>query len=260
MLFLRRRLFVAGFLIGLVVDPVGSGAQTPPTGGRPLILMSIIDVKPESMAEFGALQAEVMAAQRAGGQPWRETWNTATLGYPYRVAVLSPVDSLDQLDGQTFTAKGVGPAAATAINDRARRMIAHQQIVLMQVRPDLGIGVRTAVKNALAVVSYISVAPGREPEVEQMMKSEVTAALKKAGVSYYGVSRVIYGGDTSQYVTLLMFDNFADLGRGHPLERTLGADGLAKLQAKLTGVIIKLERHVVRFNDALSFRPATKTP
>jgi hypothetical protein len=255
-----RPLFVASLLIGQIAAPGISDAQTPPTSGRSLIVMSIIDVKPEAMAEFGALQAEVMAAQRAGGQPWRETWHTATLGYPYRIAVLSPVDSLEQFDGQTFTAKGAGPAAATAINERARRMIAHQQIYLMQVRPDLGIGVRQAAKNTLGVVSYISVAPGREPEVEQVMKSEVTAALKKVGVSYYGVSRVIYGGDTSQYVTLLMFDNFAELGRGHPLERALGADGLARLQAKVTGIITKLERHVVRFNDALSFRPSTKTP
>lgn len=256
----RRTLFVVSFVTGLLAAPAGSEAQTAPGSARPLIVMSIIDVKPEAMSEFGALQAEVMAAQRAGGQPWRETWNTATLGFPYRVAVLSPVDSLEQFDGQTFTAKGAGPVAATAINDRARRMIAHQQIYLMQVRPDLGVGVRLAVKNTLGVVSYISVAPGREPEVEQVMKSEVAAALKKVGVRYYGVSRVIYGGDTSQYVTLLMFDNFADLGRGHPLERALGADGLFKLQAKLTGVITKLERHVVRFNDALSFRPSTKTP
>ena len=129
----------------------------------------------------------------------------------------------------------------------------------MQVRPDLGIGMRGG-KNALGVVSYISVAPGREQEIERVMKTEVNAALKKAGVSYYGVSRVVYGGDTSQYITLLVFENFADLGRGHPLERALGADGLEKLQGKLTGIITRLERHVVRYNDALSFRPPAPTP
>jgi len=64
---------------------------------------------------------------------------------------------------------------------------------------------------------------------------------------------VIYGGDTSQYVTLLTFENFADLGRGHPLERALGADGLSKLQGKLAGVVTTLERHVIRLNEALSF-------
>ena len=222
--------------------------------------MSIIDVKPEALSEFGVLQAEVMAAQRAGGQPWRETWNTATLGYPYRVAVLSPVDSLDQLDGQTFTAKGVGPAAATAINDRARRMIANQQIYLMQVRPDLGIGVRTAGKNTLAVVSYISVAPGREPEVEQMMKSEVYGSAQE------GRRELLRRLTRHLWWRHQPIHDAADVRQlcrprsGHPLERALGADGLAKLQAKLTGIITKLERHVIRFNEALSFRPATKTP
>lgn len=252
---IHRLLFISGLLVGVISSPVESEAQTPPTAASPLVVMSIIDVKPETMSEFGALQADVMAAQRAGGQPWRETWNTATFGHPYRVAVLTPVESLELLDGQTYTAKGIGVAAATAINERARRMIAEQQIHLLQVRPDLGIGVRPAAKGTLGVVSYISVAPGREPEIEQVMKTEVRSALKKVGVSFYGVSRVVYGGDTSQYITLLMFENFGDLGRGHPLERALGADGLAKLQGKLAGVITKLERHIVRYNEALSYRP-----
>jgi hypothetical protein len=65
---------------------------------------------------------------------------------------------------------------------------------------------------------------------------------------------VVYGGDTSQYVTLLTFENFDELGRGHPLERALGADGLAKLQGKLAGMVANHERHVFRLNEALSFR------
>ena len=252
----RGARFMFTLLLGMSVWPAASAGQSQTPPAPPQVAMSIIDVKPDAMSEFGALQAEVMAAQRAGGQPWRETWNTATFGYPYRVAVLTPVDGLASIDGQTYTVKGVGAAAATAINERARRMIANQQIYLLQVRPDLGIGLRAPGQNALGVVTYISVAPGRELEIEQMMKTEVNAALKKAGVSYYGVSRVVYGGDTSQYVTLLLFEDFAALGRGHPLERVLGADGLARLQGKLTGVITKLERHIVRYNEALSFRPS----
>jgi hypothetical protein len=231
----------------------GSNAQTPPAAASQLVILSIIDVKPDQMSEFGLLQAEVMAAQRAGGQPWRETWHTATFGLPFRVGVLSPVDGLGQLDGQTYTAKGVGVAAATALNQRGRRMIDRQQIYLLQLRPDLGIGTRPA-KTTLGVLSYLSVAPGREPDLERVLKTDVHAALRQVGVGYYGVSRVVYGGDTSQYLTLLMFQDFSDLDRGHPLERALGADGLAKLQGKLTGVMTKLERHVVRVNDALSFR------
>ena len=255
---IQRQLVVVALVL-IIACPVSAEAQVQPASAGPLVVMSIIDVKPEAVSEFGALQAEVMAAQRAGGQPWRETWHTATFGYPYRVAVLTPMNGLGMLDGQTYTAKGVGAAAATAINERARRLIANQQIYLVQVRPDLGIGVRGG-KSTLGVVSYISVAPGREPEIEQVLKTEVNAALKKAGVSYYGVSRVVYGGDTSQYITLLMFENFADLASGHPLDRALGADGLARLQGKLTGIMTKLERHVIRFNEALSFRPPASIP
>ncbi len=259
MFFLRRVILVTASLLSVLAATAIADAQTAPAAAPQLAVLSLIDVKPEVMSDFGALQGEVMAAQRAGGQPWRETWHTATFGYPYRVAVLSPVDGLGQFDGQTYTVKGAGAAAATALNDRARRMIDHQQILLLQVRPDLGIGTRPA-KSTLGVVSFISVAPGREPDLERVLRSEVQAALKKAGVGYYSVLRVVYGGDTSQYVTLLMFENFAELGRGHPLERALGIDGLAALQAKLAGIMTKLERHIVRYNEALSFRPAATKP
>lgn len=255
MIFLRRPACLAVLLIGVSAASPRPAAQTGAAAPPALVVMSIIDVKPEAMSEFGALQAEAMAAQKAGGQPWRETWHTAFLGYPYRVAVLTPIESLGALDGQTYTVKGLGAAAAATLNERARRMIAHQQIHLLQVRPDLGIGLRPAAKGNLGVVSHISVASGREPEIEQAMKTEVRAALQKVNVPFYGVSRVVYGGDSSMYITLLMFENFTDLGKGHPLERALGADGLARLQGKLAGVITKIERHVVRYNEALSYRP-----
>jgi hypothetical protein len=241
-------------LLSVVACARGAAAQRPPQDSPEFVVMSVIDVKPDVTAGFGALQADAMAAQRAGGQAWRETWHTATFGHPYRVVVLSPVAGLDHFDGQTYTAKGIGVAAAATINARARRMIADQQIYLMQRRPDLGLGARPE-KSTLSVVSYISVVPGREAEIEQLLRTEVHAALRKADVGYYGVSRVVYGGDTNQYVTWLTFESFGDLGRGHPLERALGADGLSKLQGKLTGLITKLERHVLRLNEALSFWP-----
>ena len=247
----RRAAVMGALLLSVSASARVTAAQA--LQSRPeLVAMSIIDVKPDLTSEFGALQADAMAAQRVGGQPWRETWHTATFGYPYRVVVLSPVAALDHFDGQSYTAKGVGAAAASAINERARRMIAHQQIYLLQRRADLSIGARPA-KSTLGVVSFISVVPGRERQIEQLLNTEVHTALRKVGVSYYGVSRVVYGGDISQYVTVLAFENFADLGRGHPLDRALGADGLSTLQSKLTGAITKIERYVLRLNEALSF-------
>lgn len=244
----------AALIIVLIVlaSTGGARAQEQPSAVPELVVMSVIDVKPDLTSEFGALQADAMAAQRAGGQAWRETWHTATFGYPYRVVVMSPIAALDHFDSQSYTAKGVGAAAAAAINERARRMIAHQQIYLIQRRPDLGIGVR-APKSTLAVVSSISVVPGREAEIEQLLKTDVNAALRKAGVGYYGVARVIYGADTSQYVTVLTYENFRELGQKQPVESALGADGLSTLRGKFAGIITRIERHILRLNDALSF-------
>ncbi|MFN2444593.1 MAG: hypothetical protein ABR606_03250 [Vicinamibacterales bacterium] len=224
-----------------------------------LMTLSIIEVDPQLFTEFGVVQGEAAAAQKAGGQAWRETWQTAMFGNPFRVGVVTPVMDIAQFDGPTASIKGAGPAAATLINERARRMITRQQIHLLQARPDLGFGTR-APSGKLAVLATISVAPGRIPDFERVIKGEVVPALKKAGVTYYGVARTIFGGDTNQFFTLLLFDNFADLGKGHPLERALGAEGMASLEQKLTGIATQVEREVIRLNDALSYGLASPPP
>jgi len=92
-----------------------------------------------------------------------------------------------------------------------------------------------------------------------VIKTEVVPAYKKANVGYYAVSQVVYGGDTNEFVTLVLFENFAELAKGHPLERALGADGAAKLTQKAGASIMKLERTIIRHLPDLSFRTTAPT-
>lgn len=252
---LRSSVVVA--LLLLLASPAWgqSAAATRP----PLALVSIIDVKPDLLSEFGELQAQNMAAQQKGGLAWRETWNTATLGSPYQVAVLTPLAAFAQLDGQSFVIKGVGPEAARTINERARRMIVSQRIWALQARPDLGFGARPA-EFKLAIVTTITVAPGRSADWENLLKTEVVPALKKLGKPYYGVSQVVYGGNTNDYVTMIPIDDFGELDKGHPLAVSLGPDAYAKFNQRLTGIVQNIERQIFRYNAALSYRPAAATP
>jgi hypothetical protein len=230
-------------------------AQAPVGGRGPLLILSVIDVKPDMMAEFGELQAQTMKAQRKGGQAWRETWNVQQLGRPYRVGVLRPLTSYAELDGQSFTIKGAGAEGARVINERARRMIVAQQIMALQSRPDLGYGTRP-VQSDLALLTTVTTAAGRGADFETLLKTDVVPGLKKAAFPYLGVSQVVYGGDPSQYLTLIEFKDFATLDQGHPFYRALGPDGVAKFNQKLVGVVTHFEREIIRYNPALSFRTA----
>ena len=51
----------------------------------------------------------------------------------------------------------------------------------------------------------------------------------------YSVSQVVYGGNTTEYMTLVGIDTFADLAKGHPVTKALGEEGLVKLMAKSGG-------------------------
>jgi hypothetical protein len=232
-------------------------AQAPSTPPSPqFLVLSVIDVKPDMFAEFGELQAQTMEAQRKGGQAWRETWNVAQFGHPYRVGVLRPLTSFAELDGQSFTIKGAGAEQARVINERARTMIVAQQIYALRVRPDLSYGARPAKWN-IAVLSTLTVAPGRNAEFEAIVKGDVIPAHKKAGESYLAFTQVALGGDSNQYLALTPFSDFASLQKGNPVLRGLGAEGFAKFNQKLAGIVMKHELEVVRFNAALSFRAET---
>ena len=235
-------------------------AQAPRPSPPQLLVLSVIDVKPDLFAEFGELQAQTMEAQRQGGQAWRETWNVAQFGHPYRVGVLRPLTNFAELDGQSFTIKGAGAEQARVINERARRMIVAQQIYALRPRPDLGYGTRPAQPN-LAVFATVTVVPGRSTDFESIVKTDMMPAWKKAGEPYFAVSQVLLGGETTRYLILTLVGDFAGLDKGHPMLRALGPEGFAKFDQKLAGIVLNLETEVVRFNPALSFRAgATPSP
>lgn len=241
-------------LIALLFSP--AGAQTPGSTAEPqFLVLSIIDVKPDLFAEFGELQAQTMTAQQKGGQAWRETWNVATFGHPYRVGVLRPLTSFAELDGQSFTIRGAGAEQARVINERARRMIVEQRILALRERPDLGFGTRPATMN-LAVLTTLTIAPGRTAEYETLVRNEVIPAYKKAGEAYLGVAQVVLGGNPSQYLAVTLYDDFAGLQKGNPILRGMGAEAFGRYRQKLAGLLVSEEHEVVRYNPALSFRAA----
>jgi hypothetical protein len=253
---MRARVLTSTLVFALVAS---AAAQTPAPPQGPLLVLSVIDVKPDMFAEFGELQARTMEAQRKGGLAWRETWNVAQFGLPYRVGVLRPLTSFAELDGQPATVKGAGADQARVINERARRMIVAQQIYALRVRLDLGYGNRPA-EPTLVVLSTIAVAPGRNADFEGIVKSDIIPGHKDAGEPYLAASQVVLGGNTNQYLFVTPYSDFASLQKGNPLLRGLGPERFARFTQKLAGVVTNVDQQVMRFNPALSFRQPAASP
>ena len=238
---------------------VGPAAQTTPASEPQLLMINEIHLKPETAPEWTQLQkSELLPAQKKGGLPWRDTWTSAPGGDPYLRATVTPVSSLAQFDAPSPMVKALGEEGAAAFGAKNRRLVSGSHSYIVRVRPDLGFGTRPA-EHKLGILTTVTAANGRNAEFEAFLKNDVIPALKKGGVTYYTVAQTVYGGDTNQYRTLIPASSFADVAKGHPLERALGADGVAKLLQKSAPFITKLERAIIRYVPDLSFRPAAPT-
>ena len=99
----------------------------------------------------------------------------------------------------------------------------------------------------------MSVKSDKLMDFETFIKGEWIAALKKGGGKHYSVSQVVYGGNTTEFMTLVGIDTFADLAKGHPVTKALGEEGLVKLMAKAGGFAQHVDRRVIRLDSDLSF-------
>jgi len=123
-----------------------------------------------------------------------------------------------------------------------------------QTRPDLGNEVKMTGPPKLALLSNVRIAFGKGPDYEALVKSDLLPVMRKAGLGY-AVSQTVLGGDINDFTTLIFYDTFADIGKGHPFDRILGADGFRQLTAKAVGIVTHVERSVVRYVPELSFPP-----
>jgi hypothetical protein len=123
-----------------------------------------------------------------------------------------------------------------------------------QTRPDLGYEIKMSGPPKLALLSNVRIALGKGSDYEALVKSDVLPVMRKARLGY-AVSQTVLGGDINEFTTLIFYDTFADIGKGHPFDRILGADGSRQLTAKAVGIVTHVERSIVRYVPELSFAP-----
>jgi hypothetical protein len=273
---------ITGFFLATVVA-AGSGpagqTQKPATGttqqtmpqasatkpaGPTFVTLRIVDVKPDMMSDFVALQkSDTIPALQKAGVEWRDAWRTAVVGSPYTIAFITPVKSFADFDGDSPIQKALGKEGARAYMDKVAKLVASTRVYIVKGRPDLGYKEETTSANAaqmpkLGVLAEVNVAPGRQADFENLLKSEWVPGLKKASVPSYSVSEVVFGGGIGEYYTFTPIANFAALEKGHPIQQSLGEAGLNKLMAKMGPTLRQAERIIIRYDDELSFHMPAK--
>ncbi len=220
--------------------------------------ISVVSVKPDMVAEWQDLQKNVVnPALKKAGVKERGIFETAVFGPSYQYVVITPITSFAQYDEPVgLLRKTLGEDAYRDYVAKSRRCVVSVQTYGELARLDLSYMGKMATMTAppkLAVVTSISVMPGRAAAFENLVKTEVLPVMKKADVIGYFVSQSMFGGDAWGYTSVVFWDTFAEIGKGSPFERVLGPAGSAALFAKLAGVVAHQERVIARFNADLSF-------
>lgn len=258
------------FLCGLMPPPAAAQTAKPatkstarkaaptkePAGSPMMFSLQLVRVKPDMLSEWTDLQKEeAIPALKKGGVPWRAVWQTAVFGEAYEFVMIQPIENFKQFDGDSPMQKALGQAGLRTYAEKLRRMVVSSRILAMSFRPDLSIEHPMTAPPKMAVVSVVQAMPGRQLTLENLIRTEVVPAMKKAGVAGYHVNQTVLGGSPFEYVTVVEIDNFADLDKGSPFVRALGKAGADQLTMKLSGVVSNLERFVSRYSADLSFGP-----
>jgi len=241
--------------------PAQKPAQTKAEGAAaPQFLgINVVHVKPEMALEWEEFQKkEVMPTLQKGGIRQRDAWRTA-VGEAFEVAFVTPMANLAARDEPSPIVKALGEEGARAYGTKNRRFIASSRSFIIRTRPDLSYQPTSNDPPKLAVLSSLSIAPGRITDYETHVKNDVLPIQKKAQSLGYLVSQTVFGGDGNEFVTLSLVNSFADLDKGPAAIRVLGPEGAAKLSAKAAGIITHTERIVIRYDPELSFKVATST-
>jgi hypothetical protein len=235
--------------------PAKPQAAAKPAPKREMIQVTVVKVKPDLLNEWLEFQKnETIPMLKKAGATRRDAWQTGIFGESGMYAFVVPIESFDQYDGDNPPLRALGADGARAYAEKNRRFLVSSHTVANQTRPDLGNEVKMAGPPTLALLSNVQIAFGKGPDYEALVKSDLLPVMRKARLGYV-VSQTVLGGDINEFTTLIFYDTFADIGKGHPFDRILGADGSRQLTAKAVGIVTRVERSVVRYVPELSFAP-----
>ncbi len=205
---------------------------------------------------------ERIPALKKAGYKHQEFWISA-LGPSGKTYSVEPMDDLNVFDqAQNRLTKALGEEGARALVKKTAAYLADggSRSWLAQSRPDLSWTEQMTASPKIAAVSHVKIARGRSADFENYIKNDYLPVVKKSGVLGYSVLTVMYGGDVSEYVTLTFFNSFAEMEKNDPfmrstVQRVAGEAVAERNLLKTLGVIVGLEREVIRFRPDLSILP-----
>lgn len=249
----RHVVGVVALVAGALLLP-GAASVTRAQDEGSWMRVDVLQVLPRELDDFIELQLEEVnpALQRAG-VPWRSAWRTAEFGNTYERLFVTPVESLADLDYGGPLARVLDPDRLERIRDRVRRTLSSRQSYAVRYRPELSVESDDVSGLSLAWTTTIQVAPGRIADWETFLRENLPR-FRGADV-VFGVYERVFGPGPAVWQIVENHASFSELDRPTILQRTFGerADEVA---SRLAGVLLSVERSVLRYDPELSFSAA----
>jgi len=215
--------------------------------------LTIVHVKPDMGAAWQEyLKNDANPALVKSGVTRRQVWTTAAFGEAGEYAIVTPVADLSQFDDPTPLFKAIGPEGQAALMAKRQRLITDSRSMLITARPDLGVAPAPDYQAKLGVSSRSIVAQGHMPDFVKYSK-DLSAVIVKTNAKGVAVNQIGLGGNPNEFITLVLFDSFADIGNFQAAFAKAAAE--AKLVPAPAGAIVSTEWRAYRYVPGLSIIP-----
>jgi len=238
-------------LLCVLAAPLPLAAQAPPAPA-PWMQLIIVHVEPAMVDEYIAVQREITARVKKAGPPWRIVSRTEVFGDTYRFLIVTPVQNLASFDAKNSDSE------LAALNSRVQRYVTSQRSYAIRTLPEIDNPLPDKEQPNLIVVNMVRVAPGREQDYFNVMKSDFLPHFNKAEVHHVN-GTLTFGGEGG-YIHQFYVKDFAKLDEGSPVVKALGAAGAQAVTAKLAGIVTSSELWTARLIPDLSYGPWSAPP
>ena len=210
-------------------------------------------VKPDMLTEWVDLQKnEVVPALKRAGQKGRTVYSSGLFGNSYEYVVITPMENFAAFDAGNPLIKVLGEAASARLGEKLRKCTLSAQSFQSTRLADISYPDPANPWPQIMLSTRVRVAPGKMADFENIMKTEVLPAYKKAKVNYVA-NRRGFGANTNDVTISVAYAKYAELDAGNPMVKALGPEGAAKLLAKFTGVATLVEQVIRNRQADLSF-------
>ncbi|HXV60310.1 MAG TPA: hypothetical protein VEK15_06415 [Vicinamibacteria bacterium] len=247
----RQRVGLALLLAGsLWAPPRSLAGQEAPSAAKapPWFQLTIVQVQPTMVDEYMAVQRELMARAQKAKTPWRTVSRTEVFGDTYRFFIATPLENLASLDRGNDS-----DPELTALVNRLRRCITSRNSYAIRNLPEISNPLPEGRRPDLMVINVARIAPGREQDYLNVMRTDFLPHFDEVKI-HHVTGALAFGGE-SGFIHVFYVDNFAELDKGSPVMRELGAEGAQAATAKLSGIVTSSELWVARLIPELSYGP-----